>query len=104
MNPGKTLNENDRPTFLLEVVFRKTVTQQNQHKEKMQENERYIEEIIQENIKKEWINDLSRLLPVTHEKIYKHLVIGKSFGNETKRPLKHKINDYQLFKKGLVKY
>ena len=46
---------------------------------------------------------MSKLLPVTHEKIYKYLVIGKSFGNETKRALKHKINDYQLFKKGLVK-
>ena len=49
-NSGETLNENDRPTLLLQVVFRKTVTLQNQHKEKQQENERYIEEIIQENI------------------------------------------------------
>ena len=36
-------------------------------------------------------------------RIHEYLVIGKSFGNEPKRALKHKINGYQLFKKGLVK-
>ena len=56
-----------------------------------QENERDNEEIIQENIK-EWTSDLSRLPPVSHEKIYEYLAVGKSFGNEPKRALKHKVN------------
>ena len=34
---------------------------------------------------------------------YLLLVIGKSFGNEPKGVLKHKINGYQLFKERFVK-
>ena len=72
------------------------------YKEFEQDNERDIEEIIQENIK-EWTSDLSKLPPVSHEKIHEYLAIGKSFGNEPKGALKHKINGYQLFKEGFVK-
>ena len=71
-------------------------------KEIEQENENDIEEIIQENIK-EWTSDLFRLPPVSHDKIHEYLAIGKSFGNEPKGALKHKINGYQFFKKGFVK-
>ena len=71
------------------------------YREFEQENERDIEEIIQENIR-EWISDLSRLPPVSHDKIHEYLVIGKSFGNELKGVLKHKINGCQLFKEGFV--
>ena len=52
-------------------------------KEIEQENEKDIEEIIQESIK-EWTSDLCRLPPVGHDKIHEYLVIGKSFGNEPK--------------------
>ena len=41
------------------------------YKEIEQENERDIEEIIQENIK-EWTSDLSSLLPVSHDKIHEY--------------------------------
>ena len=71
-------------------------------KEIEQENENDIEEIIQESIK-EWTSDLFRLPPVSHDKIHEYLAIGKSFGNEPKGALKHKINGYQFFKKGFVK-
>ena len=71
------------------------------YKEIEQDSERNIEEIIQQNIK-EWTSDLSRLPPVSHEKIHEYLVIGKCFGNEPKGALKHKINGYQLFKEGFV--
>ena len=72
------------------------------YKEIEQENERDIEKIIQENIK-EWTSDLSRLPPVSHEKIPKYVIIGKSFGNKPKGPLKYKIKSYKLFKEGFVK-
>ena len=72
------------------------------YREIEQENERDIEEIIQENIK-EWTSDSSRLPPVSHDKIHVYLVIGKSFGNELEGALKHKINGYQLFKEGFLK-
>ena len=41
------------------------------YKEIEQENERDIEEIIQENIK-EWTSDLSSLLPLSHDKIHEY--------------------------------
>ena len=71
-------------------------------KEIEQENEKDIEEIIQESIK-EWTSDLCRLPHVGHDKIHEYLVIGKSFGNEPKWALKHKINGCQFFKEGFVK-
>ena len=72
------------------------------YKEIEQENEKDIEEIIQEN-SKEWISDFSRLSPIRHEKIHEYLVIGKSFGNGPKGALKHKINSNHIFKEGFVK-
>ena len=71
-------------------------------KEIEQENEKDIQDIIQESIK-EWTSDLFRLPPVSHGKIHEYLVIGKSFGNEPKGALKHKINGYQFFEEGFVK-
>ena len=52
---------------------------------------------------KGWTSDLSRLPHVRHEKFHEYLVIGKSFSNEPKGDLKHKVNGHQLFKEGFVK-
>jgi len=60
------------------------------------------EEEVQNSIA-DWTTNLVNLPGITQERIHICLVVGKSFDNQPRGALKHKINGYQLFKDGYVK-
>ena len=60
---------------------------------------------VEENIAlliNDWTSDLTDLPAISHERIHKYLVLGKSFDNQPRGAGNHKILGYQLFKESYV--